>query len=83
MPFILFGQVVSAVGTGCLTTLSLSTPTPLWATFMALAGWGTGMVENTPYIAIQASIKKYVLLASSTFALPANYLYWDSAVQSS
>lgn len=55
----LLGQVIAAIGTGFLVTLSTSTPTLLWATFMVLAGWGTGMGENTPYIAIQAVMERY------------------------
>lgn len=43
-------------------TLGISRPTALWANFMVLAGWGTGMGENTPYIAIQASIESYTTL---------------------
>ena len=55
----LLGQLICAIGTGFLMTLSLSTPTTLWATYMVLAGWGTGMGENTPYIAIQAAMERY------------------------
>jgi len=58
VPYILIGQVVGAVGTGLLTTIGLETTTVAWATFMVLAGWGTGMGENTPYIAIQAVMEK-------------------------
>ena len=65
VPFILVGQLISAVGTGLLLTLSPTTPTILWATYMVLAGWGTGMGENTPYIAIQAAIDEYTTLTHS------------------
>lgn len=68
----LLGQLIGAIGTGFLTTLSTSTPTLLWATFMVLAGWGTGMGENTPYIAIQAVMERYGFLHSlnSPFGSP-------------
>ena len=54
----LIGQIVGAVGTGLLTTIGLDTTTIAWAAFMVLAGWGTGMGENTPYIAIQAVMER-------------------------
>ena len=58
LPIILIGQVIGAVGTGLLTTLSIATPTRLWATYMTLAGLGIDMVENTPYNAIQAVMER-------------------------
>lgn len=55
----LLGQLIGAIGTGFLMTLNIATPTTLWATYMVLAGWGTGMGENRPYIAIQAAMETY------------------------
>ena len=58
-PALLLGHTVAAIGSGLLTTLTTSTPNRLWILFMVLSGAGTGMVENTPYIAIQAALNRY------------------------
>jgi len=54
MPVILFAQVLAAIGSGLLTTISTSTTTAQWAVYMALTGAGLGLGVNVPHIAIQA-----------------------------
>lgn len=57
MPVILFAQILCSIGAGLLTTLRDNTSTPLWATYMALTGFGLGLGVNVPHIAIQAVMK--------------------------
>ena len=57
MPIMIFGQVMAAVGSGFLTTLSISTPTVLWATYSVLTGFGIGLCNNIPFSAIQVIIE--------------------------
>jgi hypothetical protein len=54
MPVILVAQIFCAIGAGFLTTISITTLTALWATFMVLCGLGLGLGVNVPHIAIQA-----------------------------
>jgi MFS family permease len=54
MPVILVAQVLCGTGAGLLTTITTSTSTALWATFMVLCGLGLGLGVNVPHIAIQA-----------------------------
>jgi uncharacterized membrane protein len=54
MPVILVAQIFCATGAGLLTTITTSTSTTLWATFMVFCGFGLGLGVNVPHIAIQA-----------------------------
>ncbi|KAF1969851.1 MFS general substrate transporter [Bimuria novae-zelandiae CBS 107.79] len=54
MPIIVIAQILCAIGAGFLTTISTTTSTALWATFMVLCGLGLGLGVNVPHIAIQA-----------------------------
>ncbi|KAF2704539.1 MFS general substrate transporter [Pleomassaria siparia CBS 279.74] len=54
MPVILVAQVLCATGAGLLTTITPSTATALWATYMVFCGLGLGLGVNVPHIAIQA-----------------------------
>jgi MFS family permease len=54
MPVILVAQILCGTGAGLLTTITASTSTALWATFMVLCGLGLGLGVNVPHIAIQA-----------------------------
>lgn len=54
MPVILVAQVICGIGAGLLTTITATTSTAVWATFMVLCGLGLGLGVNVPHIAIQA-----------------------------
>ena len=52
------GEIINAIGSGLLITIGVSTPTDIWATFLALAGLGDGIAINMPFIAVQATLQK-------------------------
>ncbi|PYH90289.1 MFS general substrate transporter, partial [Aspergillus ellipticus CBS 707.79] len=49
VPFMVLGQVVSIIGTVCLTRLEVGTSTALRATFLIMAGLGHGMGLQMPF----------------------------------
>ena len=51
------GQVISIIGTACLTKLEVGTSTALWATFLVIAGVGHGLGLQMPFTAIQVVLK--------------------------
>ncbi|GFN18103.1 MDR family MFS transporter [Aspergillus tubingensis] len=53
VPFMVLGQVISIIGTACLTKLEVGTSTALWATFLVIAGVGHGLGLQMPFTAIQ------------------------------
>lgn len=57
IPIILSGLVVTVLGNGLLISLTPTTTTAAWATFMVIAGFGDGWAVNIPYIAIQAILE--------------------------
>ncbi|KAJ5430736.1 Major facilitator superfamily domain general substrate transporter [Penicillium cf. griseofulvum] len=53
LPFVLAGSVVSSIGYGLLSTLSITTPAAKWIGYQILYGVGSGCTTAAPYIAIQ------------------------------
>lgn len=53
----ILGEVICAIGTGLLMTVSLGTPTAHWASFLATTGLGLGMGMQMPYTAIQVVLR--------------------------
>ncbi|TVY89931.1 MFS gliotoxin efflux transporter [Lachnellula willkommii] len=53
-PYIIIGSVLSTVGAGLLSTLSLSSTTGDWIGYQILAGFGMGLSVRTPITANQA-----------------------------
>ncbi|GAA86110.1 efflux pump antibiotic resistance protein [Aspergillus luchuensis IFO 4308] len=53
VPFMVLGQVISIIGTACLTKLEVGTSTALWATFLVIAGVGHGLGLQMPFTAVQ------------------------------
>jgi hypothetical protein len=51
------GTAISLVGYGLLTTLSVDTPTRIWAAYLAINGFGMGCGMNVPYTALQAVLR--------------------------
>lgn len=51
------GQIVSIIGTVCLTRLEVGTSTALWATFLVIAGVGHGMGLQMPFTATQVVLR--------------------------
>jgi hypothetical protein len=51
------GTAISLVGYGLLTTLSVDTPTRIWAAYFAINGFGMGCGMNVPYTALQAVLR--------------------------
>ena len=51
------GAVVSAIGVGLLTTISINTPTVQWAAYLVIVGLGLGFGINIPYTALQVVLK--------------------------
>ncbi|PWY92986.1 efflux pump antibiotic resistance protein [Aspergillus sclerotioniger CBS 115572] len=58
VPFMVLGQIVSIVGTVCLTRLEVGTPTAQWATFLVIAGVGHGMGLQMPFTATQVVLSE-------------------------
>ncbi|KAK8026497.1 major facilitator superfamily domain-containing protein [Apiospora marii] len=54
VPYMVAGVIVTSIGAGFLTTIDITTPTPVWATFMVINGLGIGMAQQLPYTALQA-----------------------------
>lgn len=53
------GTAISLVGYGLLTTLTVDTPTRIWATYLAINGLGMGCGMNVPYTALQAVLRYF------------------------
>ena len=53
------GQIIYALAVGLLTRIGLGTPTIQWATYMVLAGIGTGSAQQLPYTG-NAIVLRYV-----------------------
>ena len=56
VPYMLCGELIAIVGQVMLARLDLKTPTIEWASFMILAGFGSGMAMNLPYTAVQVTL---------------------------
>ncbi|ETS85984.1 hypothetical protein PFICI_04009 [Pestalotiopsis fici W106-1] len=54
VPYMVAGSALCSIGAGLLTTVTLSTPTTHWATFLVITGIGLGMAGQLPYTALQA-----------------------------
>lgn len=53
VPFMLWGSAAFTVGAGLLQTLGVHTPRPRWIGYQILAGVGSGLALQAPYIAVQ------------------------------
>jgi MFS transporter, DHA2 family, glioxin efflux transporter len=69
MPFMLFGGVLTTVGSGLLYTLDLHTGSSKWIGYQALAGIGIGTGIQVPMIANQASVEMADLSSISAITL--------------
>lgn len=56
VPWMLVGELISIVGQALLTQIDLHTTTIKWASYMVLAGLGSGMATNLPYTAVQVTL---------------------------
>ncbi|KAK4161122.1 major facilitator superfamily domain-containing protein [Cladorrhinum sp. PSN259] len=56
VPFMVVGLAIACVGSGLMTTISISTPTVQWAAYLVICGIGSGMAQQLPYIAVQAAL---------------------------
>jgi hypothetical protein len=56
VPWMLLGEAIAIVGQGLLTQIDLHTTTVKWATYMVLAGVGSGFASNLPYTAVQVTL---------------------------
>ncbi|KAE8139154.1 major facilitator superfamily domain-containing protein [Aspergillus pseudotamarii] len=52
-PFMIFGACLTAIGTGLLTTLGISTSEGKWIGFQIIYGFGIGFCSQTPNMAAQ------------------------------
>ncbi|MCJ1392720.1 hypothetical protein MMC18_005591 [Xylographa bjoerkii] len=57
-PFIVAGTVLLSVGTGLLTTLTVTTGEPVWIGFQIIAGFATGLGQQTAGLAAQTVLAK-------------------------
>lgn len=53
VPFMLWGSAAFTVGAGLLQTMAVGTPQPRWIGYQIVAGIGSGLAIQTPYIAVQ------------------------------
>jgi MFS family permease len=58
MPFIFLGSILTAIGSGLLTTWHVGTPVSKWVGYQVIAGTGVGMVLQQPLMACQAVLKQ-------------------------
>ncbi|KAL5319175.1 hypothetical protein ACEPPN_012224 [Leptodophora sp. 'Broadleaf-Isolate-01'] len=52
-PFMILSSIVTAVGSGLLTTLEVNSDSPKWIGFQALVGMGIGLGMQQPMMAVQ------------------------------
>ncbi|PWY79249.1 MFS general substrate transporter [Aspergillus heteromorphus CBS 117.55] len=55
LPWGVLGAILNAVGNGLLSTLSPTTPIPVWAGYESLVGFGRGAISQVPIIALQTT----------------------------
>ncbi|GIJ92467.1 hypothetical protein Asppvi_011449 [Aspergillus pseudoviridinutans] len=80
-PWAIAGSILSAVGTGLLTTLSVTSTTGHWIGYQILTGYGRGMALQIPVIAVQESLPSEELaMATSSLTL---LMYLGSAIGTS
>lgn len=51
------GQLVAIVGTALMCTLTVDTPTSVWATYLVVTGIGLGMGLQMPFTALQVVLR--------------------------
>jgi len=52
-PFMILSSIITAIGSGLLTTLEVDTGSPKWIGFQALVGVGVGLGMQQPLMAVQ------------------------------
>jgi hypothetical protein len=57
-PWAIFGSIVAAIGTGLMTTFTISSSAGQWIGYQILTGMGRGLVNSIPTIAIQNTVPK-------------------------
>lgn len=57
VPYMVAGVIVTSIGAGFLTTIDITMPTPVWATFMVINGLGIGVAQQLPYTVLQAVLE--------------------------
>ncbi|KAL9582840.1 MAG: hypothetical protein Q9212_003070 [Teloschistes hypoglaucus] len=58
VPFMILCAIVTSVGSGCSTLLSVHTPTVRWALYLVLSGLGIGLGVQLPYTALQVVLSQ-------------------------
>ncbi|KAI1205136.1 MFS multidrug transporter [Annulohypoxylon truncatum] len=58
LPSVVLGTTLASVGSGLLSTLTVSTPVGRWVGYQVIYGVGVGMVVQMPFIAIQTLIPR-------------------------
>lgn len=58
----IFGAVLSTIGTGLLTTISINTFTVKWAAYLVMTGLGIDFGVNIPYAALQVVLRFLIAL---------------------
>ncbi|OCK93827.1 MFS general substrate transporter [Cenococcum geophilum 1.58] len=65
VPFMYFGAILSAVGSGLLATFSVSTPKANIIAFQFIAGLGAGISHQIPYTSVQFSLPSSEMVLGS------------------
>ncbi|KAI9644741.1 hypothetical protein NHQ30_006768 [Ciborinia camelliae] len=73
-PYIIAGTMLSTVGCGLLTTITLDTSTFIWAAFEIIIGMGLGLAMQLPYTALQIVLNEADLATANAVAVFFNQL---------
>ncbi|KAI4178451.1 MAG: hypothetical protein L6R41_008383 [Letrouitia leprolyta] len=57
VPFMILCTIVTSVGSGCSTLLSVDTSTVQWAAYLVITGFGIGLGVQLPYTALQVILE--------------------------
>ncbi|KAF3765317.1 efflux pump protein [Cryphonectria parasitica EP155] len=69
LPWVIFGNVLMAIGNGFLSTLTPTTPTAHWVGYQILLGAGRGCGLQMGVIAVQNAVKPYQIPVAMAFLI--------------
>ena len=68
--FLITGIIIRTVGAGLISTFKASTTTGEWIGYQVLAGFGSGLSSQIPFLAIQATSEPQDIPLASTSRVP-------------
>lgn len=68
--FLISGIIIRTVAAGLISTLKASTTTGEWIGYQVVAGFGSGLSSQIPFLAIQATSQPLDIPLASTSRIP-------------